>query len=191
MRTLVVALAAVLALSACSAGKDAVQSGTEFEFVSPGGKTDLTYTGDERKPITQFSGESLLEEGKQVSLADFPGQVVVLNFWGAWCPPCRVEAPQLQQVYDQTKAQGVVVLGVDLRDHARSLPQDFVRDQKLTYPSIYDPSGRSLLGLKGYPRNTVPSTIVLDREHRVAAVFLRDLLATDLLPVVRQLAAEK
>ena len=83
------------------------------------------------------------------------------------------------------------VLGIDVRDDDRSAPQDFMRDTGLTYPSIYDPPGRSLLALKGYPRAAVPSTIVLDKQHRVAAVFLRDLLAEDLIPVVDRLTAEK
>jgi peroxiredoxin len=84
----------------------------------------------------------------------------------------------------------VQVLGIDVRDDDRQAPQDFVRNRGLTYPSIYDPSGRSLLQLSGYPRNIVPSTIVLDKQHRVAAVFLRELLAQDLLPTVQRLAAE-
>jgi hypothetical protein len=60
----------------------------------------------------------------------------------------------------------------------------------VTYPSIFDPPGRSLLALQGYPRNVVPSTIVLDREHRVAAVFLQAIVAGQLLPVLQRLAAE-
>jgi hypothetical protein len=98
--------------------------------------------------------------------------------------------PQLQQVYDQTKDSGVQFLGIDVRDEPRTAPQDFLRDRGVGYPSIYDPSGRSLLALKGYPRNVVPSTLVLDRRHRVAAIFLTALIDTDLRPVVQRLAAE-
>jgi hypothetical protein len=98
--------------------------------------------------------------------------------------------PELQRVYDRIKGSGVQFLGIDVRADARSAPQDFVRNIGVTYPSIYDPSGRSLLALKGYPRNIVPSTIVLDRQHRVATVFLMALLDTDLQPVVQRLAAE-
>lgn len=191
MRVVLLLVAAVLMLAGCATDKDARPDTGEFELVSPGGKTDITYTGDDRKPIANLSGENLLEEGKQLGLDDFRNQVVVINFWGAWCPPCRVEAPQLQRLYDQTKASGVTVLGIDLRDNDRSFPQDFVRDQKILYPSIYDPAARSLLSLKGYPRNTVPSTIILDRRHRVAAVYLRSVLASDVLPLVQQLAKEK
>ena len=191
MKKAFVVVLAALALAGCATDKNARPDTNEFQLVSPGGKTDITYTGDDRKPIANLTGESLLEDGKQIGLNDFRGQVVVINFWGAWCPPCRVEAPQLQQLYNQTRASGVTVLGIDLRDNDKSFPQDFVRDQKISYPSIYDPAARSLLSLKGYPRNTVPSTIILDRQHRVAAVYLRSVLASDIQPLVLQLAKEK
>ena len=80
-------------------------------------------------------------------------------------------------------------LGIDVRDQ-RDAAADFVRDRGVVYPSIFDPPGRSLLVLRGYPRNAVPSTIVLDRSHRVAAVFLTAVLASDLQPVVDRVAAE-
>lgn len=191
MKRLVVLLAAALVVAGCSTGSDAVATGTEFNFVSPGGQTDITYEGDERQKIPEMQGESLMEEGEQIRLSSFEGKVVVLNIWGAWCPPCRVEAPQLQEVHEAYKDKGVQVLGIDFRDYDRDAPADFMRDTGLTYPSIYDPPGRSLLPLKGYPKATVPSTIVLDSEHRVAAVFLRDLLAEDLTPLLDKLLAEK
>jgi hypothetical protein len=72
----------------------------------------------------------------------------------------------------------------------RQAAADFVRSRGITYPSLFDPPGRSLLVLSGYPRNAVPSTIVLDRQHRVAAVFLTSVLASDLQPVVDRIAAE-
>lgn len=186
-----VLLALLLVLAGCSTGTDAVEEGTEFQFVSPGGQVELTYDGDDRQEIPPMSGEDLMSEGTRIEVADFEGDVVVLNLWGAWCPPCRVEAPELQKIYEEKKSAGVVVLGIDVRDYNRTAPQDFVRDTGLTYPSIWDPPGRSLLGLKGYPRSVVPSTIILDKQHRVAAVFLRDVLAEDLVPVIDRLLAEK
>jgi thiol-disulfide isomerase/thioredoxin len=190
MRRALGVLAALVVLAGCAAGTDAVERGTEFQFVSPGGKTEIFYDGADRQQAPGLSGEDLMS-GKRVSLSDFSGKVVVLNLWGAWCPPCRVEAPELEKVHRERQAAGVTVLGIDVRDENRTAPQDFVRDTRLTYPSIYDPPGRSLLAWKGYPRSVVPSTIVLDKEHRVAAVYLRDLLASDLLPLVDRLAAEK
>ena len=98
---------------------------------------------------------------------------------------------QLQKVYDATKADGVAFLGIDVRDNNRDAARDFVTDRKVTFPSIYDPSMRTMIAFGGkYPTTVIPSTIVLDREHRVAAVFLRELLAEDLQPVVQRLAAE-
>lgn len=192
MRRALLALAAVALVTAgCSTGSDAVATGTEFNFVSPGGQTDITYEGDDRQQAPDITGESLMDEGEQLTVSDFRGEVVVLNLWGAWCPPCRVEAPEMQKVFEERGDAGVQVLGINLRDYDRTAPQDFSRDTGLTYPSIYDPPGRSLLPLKGYPRATVPSTIVLDKHHRVAAVYLRDLLAEDLDPLLERLLAEK
>jgi peroxiredoxin len=191
MRKIALLLAAALLAAGCSTGADAVQNGTEFNFVSPGGKTDITYDGSERKQIGPLEGESLMDQGKELKVSDYKGKAVVLNIWGAWCAPCRVEAPQMQKVWKSYQDKGVQVLGLNVRDDDRSFPQDFVRDTGLTYPSIYDPGMRTLLALQGYPRAAIPSTIVLDKEHRVAAVFLRDLLATDLTPVLDRLVAEK
>ncbi|TVT48827.1 TlpA family protein disulfide reductase [Amycolatopsis rhizosphaerae] len=190
MKRLLIALLGLVLLAGCSTGRDAVNQGNTFEFVSPGGKTDIFYNGDERKPIPNLSGEDLMNQGKQISLADFAGKVTVLNVWGQWCAPCRTEAPELEKLFQQNQAAGVQVVGLDVRDDDRSAPQDFVRDRGLTYPSIYDPPGRSLLRLSGYPVNVVPSTIVLDRQHRVAAVYLRSVLASDIAPLVQRLAAE-
>ncbi|HEY3469487.1 MAG TPA: TlpA disulfide reductase family protein [Amycolatopsis sp.] len=186
MKRLVLGVVAVLALAGCSAGKDAVVQGSSFSFVSPGGKVDITYDVAQRQTAPVLAGDDLMNEGKQLSLADFPGKVVVLNLWGQWCGPCRTEAPEMESL----AKQGTQVVGIDVRDPAREVAQDFVRDRELTYPSIYDPDGRVLLKLTGYPRNIIPSTIVLDKQHRVAAVFLRPVLAQDLTPVVQRLNAE-
>lgn len=186
-RLAVMVVAGTLVLSGCGARADT----GEFIFVSPGGKTRIFYDPPEsRRKIPDLSGDALLEPGKQIRISDYAGKVVVLNVWGSWCGPCRAEAPELERVYVQTKDSGVQFLGIDVRDEQRSAPQDFVRDRGITYPSIYDPPGRSLLALHGYPRSVVPSTIALDRAHRVAAVFLEPLIESDLLPVVRRLAAE-
>jgi len=182
---------ALLALTACSAGRDAVAPSGDFQFVSPGGQTKIFYDPPEsRGTISELTGEDLLESGKQIALSGYAGKVVVLNIWGSWCGPCRTEMPDLQRVYDQTRASEVQVLGIDVRDEVRTAPQDFVRNLGITFPSIYDPPGRCLLALKGYPRSVVPSTIVLDRRHRVAAVFLTAVRDTDLLPLVQRIATE-
>ena len=185
-------LAAVL-LTGCATGDDAVAQGGTFEFVSPGGKTDILYDppGHRGRPGT-IAGPELMDPARNVSVDDFAGKVVVVNVWGQWCGPCRSEIPELEKVYEATRAQGVEFLGIDVRDNNRDAAVDFVTDRKVTYPSIYDPAMRTMIAFGGrYPTTVIPSTVVLDRKHRVAAVFLRELLAEDLLPVVQKLASEK
>lgn len=185
-------MVAAALVSGCSTGDDAVAQGGTFEFVAPGGKTDIAYDPPaSRGTPGPLSGPSLADTAKTISLNDFAGKVVVINIWGQWCGPCRAEIGQLQKVYDATRDQGVAFLGIDVRDNDIDAPRDFVADRKVTFPSIYDPAMRTMIAFGGkYPTTVIPSTVVLDREHRVAAVFLRELLAEDLLPVVQRLAAE-
>jgi len=191
-RLVVLLVSAVIVLAGCSTGDDAVAQGGTFEFVAPGGKTDITYDPpDSRGRPGPLSGPDLLDPDRTISLDDFAGDVVVINVWGQWCGPCRTEIGQLQQVYDATRERGVAFLGIDVRDNNRQAAVDFVTDRRITFPSIYDPPMRTMIAFGGrYPTTVIPSTVVLDREHRVAAVFLRELLAEDLMPVVERLAAE-
>ena len=177
----------------CS-GRDAVAQGGTFEFVSPGGKTDIFYDPPVRRGRPgHLSGPDLADPAHTISLDDptLAGNVVVINVWGQWCGPCRAEVSQLQQVYDATRGARVSFLGIDARDNNRQAALDFVDDRHVTYPSIYDPAMRTLIAFGGrYPTTVIPSTLVLDRQHRVAAVFLRELLAEDLQPVVQRVARE-
>ncbi|MDA4110106.1 alkyl hydroperoxide reductase [Mycolicibacterium holsaticum] len=188
----VIVSAAVAVLTGCSTGDDAVAQGGTFEFVAPGGQTDIFYDPPEdRGRPGALSGPDLMDPAKTISLDDFAGEVVVVNVWGQWCAPCRTEIGQLQQVYDNTRGLGVQFLGIDVRDHNRDAARDFILDRNITFPSIYDPPMRTMIAFGGkYPTTVIPSTVVLDRQHRVAAVFLRELLAEDLQPVVQRLAAE-
>ncbi len=194
MRRLLVAMVVTVLtvlLTGCATGTDAVARGGTFEFVSPGGKTDIFYDPPERRgTVGDLSGEGLTEPGTTVSLAHYAGRAVVLNIWGSWCGPCRAEAADLVRVAATAASQGVQFIGIDVRD-SRSAGADFARDFGLTYPSIFDPPGRTLFALRGIPRSVVPLTVVLDRRHRVAAVFLRAVTAPDLLPTVQRVAGER
>ncbi|MBW0092748.1 TlpA family protein disulfide reductase [Pseudonocardia sp. KRD-184] len=190
MRRLALAVVAVLglALGGCSTSRDAVANDGEFTFVAPGGQTTILYDPPaDRGSVRGIEGESLLDPGRTIGLDDYAGQVVVLNVWGSWCGPCREEMPDLQFVQDTV--EGVSVLGLDVRD-SRDAAADFVRDRGLTFDSIYDSPARTLAQLSGYPRNTTPSTLVLDKQHRVAAVYLTQIRIPELIPVVERLVAE-
>lgn len=185
-------LMVVVTIAGCASGDDAVVQGGTFEFVSPGGKTEYFYdVPSERGTVGVVSGPDLMTEGVTTSLSNFEGQVVVLNVWGQWCGPCRGEADDLEKVYAGTKELGVQFLGINVRDQTKDKAQDFVIDNKVSYPSIYDPAMRTLVSLgKNYPTSVIPTTIVLDRKHRVAAIYLKELLVDDLQPVVERVATE-
>ncbi|MGI5504292.1 TlpA family protein disulfide reductase [Lentzea sp. CA-135723] len=181
-------LVLVLLLAGCTTGKDAAQiGGGDFSLVAPGGQVEIRYAPADRKELKGLEGESLMEDGKTIKLSDYAGKPVVINIWGAWCGPCRTEAPEMQKVFDG----GTQVLGVDVKETSKDHPRDFMKDRSLTYPSIYDASARSFVNVfRGLPPNVVPSTFVVDKNHKVAAAFLEPVLATDVQKVLDELAKE-
>ena len=182
-RAVAVLASVLLAVAACSSGADDVGGAL------PGSTPGFTYDPPaKRVPVRSIVGEDL-EPGRQLRLEDYGGQVVVLNVWGSWCGPCRAEADDLDRVAAASAGSGVRFLGLNVRDQ-RSAALDFHRNFSVSYPSLFDPPGRSLLAMRGVPRNVVPATIVLDRQHRVAAVFLAAVLDRDLGPVVDRIARE-
>jgi thiol-disulfide isomerase/thioredoxin len=186
---LTVLAALVGVISGCGTGDDAVAQGDTFQFVSPGGQTVITYPVADRKKVADLSGPDLVTDAP-LSLSDdrFRDKVVVVNVWGSWCGPCRGEADDLEQVYEQTKDLGVEFVGINLRDD-RDSAKDFVADRNVGFPSIYDFDGMTLSALTT-PTAVVPTTVILDRRHQPAAVFLKAVTAEELDAAVRRVAAE-
>lgn len=188
-------LVAATTLAGCGQDADnaqnAVATGGTFEFFAPGGQKEITYAPDERKPLKSFTGEDLRNEGKTISLDGFSDQIVVLNSWGQWCAPCRSESDDLQNVHAELTKRGTgTVLGINVRDFNPEISRDFLEDNGLEYPSIYDPPFKTAAALGGVPTSVVPTTIVLDKQHRPAAVFLREITDKDVLAVVDSLEKE-
>jgi thiol-disulfide isomerase/thioredoxin len=184
------ALAAALAaaLSGCVGGTDAVdQSAGDFHFVAGTGRGQLIPAAD-RKTGPRITGDLL--SGGAFDPSSVRGKVVVLNFWAHWCAPCRVEVPDLQAAYDDTRASGVAFLGVAVQD-TKQEADAFLTNHKVSYPSLFDPNGKVALRFRDFPQAGLPYTIVLDRQGRVAGVYLTPLLREDIEPVVRRLAAEQ
>ncbi|MFI8521334.1 TlpA family protein disulfide reductase [Streptomyces sp. NPDC085481] len=186
------ALAAALALSACSSdnnGKSGGGGGTNF-VTNTGGIS--TVAKGERQPVNKIAGKTL--EGEQLDVADFKGKVVVLNVWGSWCPPCRAEAPHFAKVAKDMKVKGVEFVGLNTRDADTSKGLAFEEEFGVGYPSLYDPAGKLILS--GFPKGSmipqaIPSTIVLDKDGKVAARSLMALDETKLRSMIDPLVAEK
>lgn len=189
------AAAVALPLAGCSQDADnaqnAVATGGNFEFITPGGEKVINYEESERKPLRTFSGEDVRDTEKTISLEDFEGEIVVLNSWGQWCAPCRAEADDLQEIHSELQKRKIgTVLGINVRDYNPQVSNDFLEDNGLKYPSIYDPPFKTAAALGGVPTSVVPTTIVLDKQHRPATVFLRSITAQDVMDVVDKLEKE-
>ena len=188
------ALGLALVTSACATGSDAATAGPEtFEFVSPDGQLEIFYDPPaERKPVAEIAGPDLLDPDTTLNLQqDHAGEVVVLNTWGQWCGPCRAEVDDLQRLQDKFGPRGATVFGINLRDPNRQKPVDFVEDNGVTYPSIWDPSNAAVAALRGFPTSVVPTTLLLDKQHRVAAVFLVEITDDKLNDTIERLLEEE
>lgn len=184
-------IATTLSLTACSNDDTTNKQNTTFSFYAPGGQTLIQYPQDERKPLNNFSGESLMHPGETISLDDYDGKVLVLNAWGQWCGPCRTEVDDLETVHENIANKGGAVLGINVRDYSPEVARDFLKDAGVTYDSIYDPPFKIAAALGGVPASVIPTTIILDKQHRPAAVFLREINADEVLNIVEPLLEEQ
>jgi thiol-disulfide isomerase/thioredoxin len=183
---------AVVLLAGCSAtgADEPTRAGNQDGYV--GAERSVTIIPpDERKAAPDIKGAVLGQEGKQISTADLTGKVVVLNVWGSWCGPCRAEAPALQKASEQT--EGVAqFIGLNTRDFDQGPPVAFNRSNKITYPSIWDPTGSVLVSLSGtLPPKAIPSTLIVDKQGKVAARVVGTVTETTLVDMISDVAAGK
>ncbi len=171
-RLAAIALAVVgaVALSGCTANDplaEQYREGTGQGYISGDGAYTVIAVADRAEPI-DFAG--VIENGDTVLSDDYRGDVLVVNFWYAGCPPCRLEAPDLERLAQQFAPDGVSFLGVNIYDQAPTA-LSFAKEFGVTYPSILDVSdGSARLAFAGQVAPTsVPTTLVLDRQGRVAA----------------------
>jgi len=188
LRLPVLALAGILALSACSsevAAVDDAPSTPQLKTLDTG--RDGLIAVQDRQALPALAGTTLDEQ--PLDVADYRGQVVVLNFWASWCPPCRAETPALLEVAEQTADLGVQFIGVNVKDE-RSSALAFERNQEVTYPSLYDQPGELLLRFRRIVPQTPPTTLIIDQQGRIAGFFAGQVRLSDLLGPVQQVAAE-
>jgi thiol-disulfide isomerase/thioredoxin len=192
---LTVRAVAAASLAGLSAMVLAGCAGTEAAQTGPGGSDSRYVAGDgasqvikpaDRKPAPEVRGATL--DGKPLALTGLRGKTVVVNFWASWCAPCRGEAPALEQVYSEQKAGGVEFVGVDIKDDPEPA-RAFVRKFKVSYPSIVDPDGQVTLAFRAVPPNAVPSTLILDRQGRIAARVIGATTYSKLSALLEQVTA--
>jgi len=135
-----------------------------------GSTSAVLYSAGHRPLAPDFTATTLT--GARLSFSSYRGQVVVLNFWGSWCGPCRAEAPTLAVTAKQYRPAGVAFLGVDVRDTTASALA-FARDFGITYPSVSDSGSVITLDFTAVvPIAGTPTTLVIDRTGHIAgAVF--------------------
>jgi peroxiredoxin len=183
------AAAAALTLTACSSGGKTGGTG-DTNFVTGNDGIDTAAKG-KRSAAPVLSGKTI--DGKQLSTADYKGKILVVNVWGSWCTPCRAEAKNLQAVYADLKDQGVQFVGINTRDTNTTSAINFEKEFGVTFPSLYDPTGKQMLRFEKGTLNPqlIPSTLVIDRDGKIAARALMALSEDNLLGMIKPVLAEK
>ena len=190
MRALLALVAAAALLTGCSTGPDAVDvnNGGEFRYVAATPTGEVIPEG-ERASAPEFSGTLL--QGDAFDSSQLSGQVAVLNFWGSWCAPCRTETPQFSEVSEEYADDGVQFLGVNVKESDQQFADAFVERFGIAFPSLFDPRGEVALAFRDYPASAIPSTIVLDRRYRVAAVYTGEVQQDDLRRAIDRALGEE
>jgi thiol-disulfide isomerase/thioredoxin len=163
-------VASVFLLASCSAEADVLaeqyREGTGQNYISGDGAVTILAADSRAKPVF-FSGTT--DRGPDFDSTRYQGQVLVVNFWYAGCPPCRLEAADLEALHQEFLADEVVFIGVNILDQSPTALA-FAKEFQVTYPSVMDVShGLVRLAFSGsISPNAVPTTLVVDKQARVA-----------------------
>ncbi len=180
--TTLLAVVGVLATSSACTTAGADQTGSNG-YVSGDGTITLIAPAD-RKTAPTLQGDRL--GGGTLDTADYAGKTLVLNVWGAWCGECRGEAKDLVEASRQLPDTAFV--GIDTRDR-ESLALAYVRRFEVPYPSLVDQDSKLLLKFYGVvAANAIPSTLVIDRDGKLAAVITGPTTTSTLVGVVEDVA---
>jgi thiol-disulfide isomerase/thioredoxin len=183
--------ALVLALAGCGSMSGGSSSGSsDTKFIQGTGQITTVPKAD-RPTAPDISGKTV--DGQQLSLSQYKGKVIVLNVWGSWCDPCRAEAPNLAQVAKESAAKGVQFVGINIRDYDTAQSKSFERSFGITYPSFFDPDGKLLVKFPrgSLPPQSIPTTLIIDRDQKIAVRALKALTTDDLRKALDPIVAEK
>jgi cytochrome c biogenesis protein CcmG, thiol:disulfide interchange protein DsbE len=126
-------------------------------------------------------------DGTQRTLRDLQGQVVLINIWATWCPPCRAEMPAIQQAYVEYRARGFIVLAVNQREDATAITS-FLEQHALTFPILLDRDGQASAT---YQASALPSSFFVDRRGVIRAVYHGPMPPRVINGIVEQLLQER
>jgi peroxiredoxin len=126
-------------------------------------------------------------QGRTVTLADYEGKVLVLNFWATWCPPCRAEIPDFVDVYDELSGRGLEIIGVTMEDIPETDLGDFAREMKMNYTVAF---GTQEIAQAYRPGQYIPATIIIDKKgiirHRHVGLMEKDVLVKVVTPLLEE-----
>jgi len=102
-------------------------------------------------------------KGRKVSISDYSQNIVMINNWATWCPPCKAEMPTLSKYFKEHRDQGFILVGIEAGDPIKDV-EKFVEDYRLTFPILLDPNNKSLIA---FHNDNLPSSYVIDRNGNV------------------------
>lgn len=180
MRKFIALFLVVPFLAGCSSSSNSSTAG-ETSFVAGNGAMTLLEPAD-RGDRVELSGKTL--DGADLELATYYGQVIVVNVWASWCGPCRAEATELANVAKEFLDRDVQFIGLNTRD-GLAAAQAFNKRFETGYPSIQDKDGKLTLAFGNLGPAATPTTLVLDKEHRVAGRVLGPVTEAQLRSLIK------
>ncbi len=179
-----IALAATLVVSVLWIAATRVRA--DLPVALPGERAAISTTPapQENHPAPDFTLVDLA--GSPVQLSALRGQVVLINVWATWCPPCRAEMPMIQAAYDQYRERGFSVLAINLREDPRTVAA-YMQQGGLTFPALLDSDG---VVSNTYQARVLPSSFFVDKAGVVRAVYRGPLARSVIAGTVEQLLAE-
>ena len=159
-----------------------------WAFSGQSAEQELPPLGEVNKPAPEFVLPGL--HGADVRLSDYRGKVVLVNFWGTWCEPCKDDTPALQAIHEKLGDQGLVIIGVDLRNQERNGPDGeadvraFTERYGVTYPIALDVKGETGRAFQIYP---IPTSFFIDPNGTIRYVRAGPITAQEIEPIFKQL----
>lgn len=183
-------LASLLALLAVSLTACSSLLGSPSAERIPGVRPGVTLGEPGSRPAAPPDTMPVLgDDGTELGVDDFRGRVLVLNFWASWCGPCRAEQPDLNEAFASLPEDEVAFLGVNIQDTVVNA-QAHEREFDMPYPSLFDPANAYAARYEGVGPRSIPSTIVIDKEGRVAARLFGITNTTEVVVLAGMLAEE-